>query len=218
MAGATSTRIADELRARILSGTMPPGTRIRQEQIAEEFGVSRLPIRESLRILEASGLITLVPSTGAWVSSLNLAECQEIYLIRERVEPLLLGLAVPHHTAESIAKFEHLAIAVETAESVEEFLDFDRRFHLATFEGPALPQLRAMVDQLWNTTQHYRRAYIQLTWPDGMDQIFMEHRLLRRAITVGDVTGAEALMAMHIRNTRIALENHPEIFADAPGK
>ena len=82
--GAASQRIADELSQRILDGDLAPGTRIRQEQIAEEFGVSRLPIREALRILESHGLVTLVASSGAWVSSMNLAECQETYLIRER--------------------------------------------------------------------------------------------------------------------------------------
>ena len=59
--GAASQRIADELSQRILDGDLAPGTRIRQEQIAEEFGVSRLPIREALRILESHGLVTLSP-------------------------------------------------------------------------------------------------------------------------------------------------------------
>lgn len=68
---AASTRVAAELRARIIDGVIPPGTRIRQEEIAEEFGVSRVPVRETLRILESFGLVTLVASTGAWVSTLD---------------------------------------------------------------------------------------------------------------------------------------------------
>lgn len=209
---ASSARIADALRDRILSGGLRPGTRIRQEEIAEEFGVSRIPIRESLRILESAGLITIVASSGAWVASMDLAELQESYLIRERLEPLLLGLAVPLHTDDSIARLGELAAEANAAESVEEFLDLDRRFHLATFEGPEANNLRSMVDRLWNSTQHYRRAFMQLVWDSGIKETRMEHELLVRAIADRDVRSAEELMAVHIRRTRLALEHHPEVF------
>lgn len=209
---ASSARIADALRDRILGGGLKPGARIRQEEIAEEFGVSRIPIRESLRILESAGLITIVASSGAWVASMNMAELQESYLIRERLEPLLLGMAVPLHTDESIARLGELAAEANAAESVEEFLDLDRKFHLATFEGPTAENLRSMVDRLWNSTQHYRRAFMQLVWQAGVRETRMEHELIVRAIADRDVRSAEDLMAVHIRRTRLALEDHPEVF------
>ena len=164
-----SERIAAELRTRILKGDLLPGERIRQEAIAEEFGVSRLPIREALRILESGGLIRLVASTGAWVASMSPAELEESYRIRERLEPLLLGLAVPFHNAESLSEIEKVAEAVEQAETVEEFVDLDRKFHLKTFEGPPVDTLRSMVVRLWNTTQHYRRAFVELQWEKGLE-------------------------------------------------
>jgi DNA-binding GntR family transcriptional regulator len=86
----TSYRIAASLKEEILTGKFPPGTRIRQEDIAEKYGASRSPVREALRMLDADGLVTLVANTGAWISRLSLAECEEMYQIRERVEPLLL--------------------------------------------------------------------------------------------------------------------------------
>ncbi|MCT1686101.1 GntR family transcriptional regulator [Pseudoglutamicibacter cumminsii] len=207
-----SERIAAELRTRILKGDLLPGERIRQEAIAEEFGVSRLPIREALRILESGGLIRLVASTGAWVASMSPAELEESYLIRERLEPLLLGLAVPFHNEESLSEIEKIADAVEQAETVEEFVDLDRKFHLKTFEGPPVDALRSMVVRLWNTTQHYRRAFVELQWEKGLEETFIEHRLLMSAISRGDVEAAEDLMAMHIRKTRLALEDTPDIF------
>jgi DNA-binding transcriptional regulator YhcF (GntR family) len=100
-----SAAIAAELRTRIIGGLLQPGDRIRQEEIAAELGVSRIPIREALRSLAAAGLVTLVPSTGAWVTELSLEECREVYLMRERLEPLLLSMAMPLHTPESIADF-----------------------------------------------------------------------------------------------------------------
>ena len=93
--GAAGARIAAELREAILTGEHAPGTRIRQEDLADRHGASRVPVREALRMLEAEGLVTLIANTGAWVSSLSLVECEEMYQIRERIEPLLLRLNVP---------------------------------------------------------------------------------------------------------------------------
>lgn len=209
---ASSARITDALRTRILNGKLMPGARIRQEEIADEFGVSRIPIRESLRILESAGLITIVASSGAWVSSMNMAELQESYLIRERLEPLLLGMAVPLHTESTITHLRQLDREVQASRSVDEFVDLDRKFHQATFEGPSADNLRMMVDRLWNSTQHYRRAFMQLVWDNGVKETFMEHQLIVKAIADHDVRSAEDLMALHIRRTRLALEEHPEIF------
>ena len=69
-----------------------------------------------------------------------------------------------------------------------------------------------MVVRLWNTTQHYRRAFVELQWEKGLEETFIEHRLLMSAISRGDVEAAEDLMAMHIRKTRLALEDTPDIF------
>ncbi|MDN5833598.1 MAG: GntR family transcriptional regulator, partial [Brevibacterium sp.] len=197
---AASARIAAELRSRIIQGVLAPGTRIRQEEIAEEFGVSRLPIRETLRILESSGLVTLVASTGAWVSTLDLEECREIYLMRERLEPLLLRLAMPTHTTESFAGFEASAQRVEEATSSGDFLECDRDFHRALMAGPKTIRLHDTVDHLWNLTHYYRR---QLLAPDGItrrsrrEDIYAEHRMILRAVIDGDVESAEAMLALH---------------------
>jgi DNA-binding GntR family transcriptional regulator len=210
--GASSQRIADELGARILAGVLPPGTRIRQEQIAEELGVSRLPIREALRILESRGLVTLVPATGAWVSSMNLAECVETYLIRERLEPLALGQALGGISEEGIDQMEDLVIAMENAVTLEEFMDFDRQFHQLSFRSAGMPTLLDMVERLWNTTQHYRRAFVQIVGMDGLRESHLEHRLLLAAIRRRDRRSAEELLGLHIRKTRLSLADHPEIF------
>ncbi|MEV4991635.1 GntR family transcriptional regulator [Pseudarthrobacter sp. LMD1-1-1.1] len=210
--GAASLRIADELGRKILDGSLLPGTRIRQERIAEEFGVSRLPIREALRILESRGLVSLVASTGAWVSSMNLEECQESYLMRERLEPLALGQAVASINSDSIDRLDWLAREMESCADVEEFVELDREFHLLSFRDAGMPTLLELVERLWNTTQHYRRAYVQLTGPDRLEETHLEHRMLVAAIRRRDALSAEELLAMHIRKTRIALLDHPEIF------
>ncbi|HAM26782.1 MAG TPA: GntR family transcriptional regulator, partial [Microbacteriaceae bacterium] len=107
--GSAGHRIATRLREAILTGAYAPGARIRQEDLAEEFGASRLPVREALRILESDGLITLVANTGAWVAHLSLAECEEMYQIRERIEPLLLRYSMPNLSPETLDRLEELA-------------------------------------------------------------------------------------------------------------
>ncbi|MDN5552215.1 MAG: GntR family transcriptional regulator, partial [Brevibacterium sp.] len=209
---AASARIAAELRSRIIQGTLLPGARIRQEEIAEEFGVSRLPIREALHILESSGLVTLVASTGAWVSTLDLDECREIYLMRERLEPLLLSLAMPTHSTESFAKIEASAKLVEEATSRTEFLECDRDFHAALMAGPATIRLRGTVDHLWNLTHYYRRQLLGTSGSTRRQNILAEHRMILSAVIDRDIESAEAMMALHIRRTRKLVEGHTEIF------
>jgi DNA-binding GntR family transcriptional regulator len=210
---ATSHRIAASLKEEILSGKFPPGARIRQEDIAEQYGASRSPVREALRMLEADGLVTLVANTGAWISQLSLAECEEMYQIRERVEPLLLRTSIPNLTPESLVRLREIAKQLEESEDVEQFLLFDREFHLLSYSGASTALLGDMVQRLWNTTQHYRRAYSRLLATDGFKSAHYEHYLLLEAISRSDTEDAERILYGHIRRTRLELANHPEVFA-----
>jgi DNA-binding GntR family transcriptional regulator len=209
----TSYRIAASLKEEILTGKFPPGTRIRQEDIAEKYGASRSPVREALRMLDADGLVTLVANTGAWISQLSLAECEEMYQIRERVEPLLLRSSIPNLTTEHLEKLHELVRQLEESEDVENFLQFDREFHLLSYTGASTALLGDMVQRLWNTTQHYRRAYSRLLAIEGFKSAHYEHHLLLAAISRGDTEDAERILYGHIRRTRLELANHPEVFA-----
>lgn len=210
---ATSHRIAASLREEILSGQFAPGTRIRQEDIAEQFGASRSPVREALRMLDADGLVTLIANTGAWIAQLSLTECEEMYLIRERLEPLLLKTSMPYLTEESLVRLAILALEMEANQDVETFLRLDREFHLLSYSGASTALLGEMVQRLWNTTEHYRRAYTRLLASNGFKTAHYEHYLLLAAITRDDAEDAERILYGHIRRTRLELANHPEVFA-----
>lgn len=209
----TSHRIASQLKKQILKGKYPPGTRIRQEDIADEFKASRSPVREALRILEADGLVTLVANTGAWISELSLNDCEELYQIRERIEPLMLKLSLPNLTSEHISMLMTIQKELEEVKSIEDFLELDRQFHLLTYEGASTMLLGPMVERLWNTTQHYRRAYSRMLEPEGFKPAHLEHALLLNAIQRNDSDDAERILYGHIRRTRLELEKHPEVFA-----
>lgn len=215
---AASQRIANDLRAEILSGRRGPGERIRQEIIAEEFGASRLPVREALRILESDGLVTLVANTGAWVSQMNLAECTETYLIRERLDPLLLLLAVPRYSDEDVDRLAQMAEDVAQTGTVEGFLELDRKFHLESYRAAGAGALYSMVERMWNTTQHYRRAYTHLIGWDGLRVNHLEHTLMIDVFHKRDAEEAERLMHGHLRRTRLELIRHPEIFEAHAGE
>ncbi|TPW72936.1 GntR family transcriptional regulator [Schumannella sp. 10F1B-5-1] len=210
--GGASERVAEALRTAILHGEYPPGTRIRQEDVAAQHGASRLPVREALRLLEAEGLVRLVANTGAWVSSLNLDECDELYRIRERIEPLLLTYSIPALSDDAIAELGALAARMEAGVAVEEFLELDHRFHLATYSGARTLTLGETVERLWNRTQHYRRLYSLGLDADSNRIVHDEHHMLVRAIESRDADDAERVLAGHIRRTRLELARHPHIF------
>ncbi|GAB3041482.1 GntR family transcriptional regulator [Parafrigoribacterium mesophilum] len=207
-----SHRIAGSLREEILHGALRPGERLRQEDIAERFGASRLPVREALRILESDGLVTLVANTGAWVAKLSLAECSELYRIRERLEPLLLAESIPGLPGGAVDRLEELATSMEHTPDIETFLRLDREFHLLSFSAANTALLGDIVRRLWNTTQHYRRAFAQLVDVRANHAIHHEHHLLVDAIARGDLDEAERVQFGHIRRTRLELVRHPEIF------
>lgn len=209
---AVSQQIADQLRSDILEGVRAPGERIRQELLAEQYGVSRLPIREALRIVESEGLVTRVANTGAWVSSMDLADCTETYLIREQLEPLLLRHSVANYDDELIARLEAMEREIEQAGNVEDYLDLDRRFHQLSYSAADMPQLSDMVRRMWNTTQHYRRAYTRLIGWEGLQMTHYEHKLLVEAFRLRDGDEAGRLMYGHLRRTRLELSRHPELF------
>lgn len=214
--GAATAHIADLLREAIVRGDLSPGARVRQEQIAELTGASRAPVREALRMLAAEGLVTLVANSGARVSSLSLPECEEIYRVRERVEPLLLRMSAPGLDVADIDHLGDLATRMAQTEDPEEFLALDRAFHLATYAGAETVVLSDLVHRLWNRTQAYRRIYTALMDERALRTVHDEHRLIVAALRDGDLDSAESLLAGHIRRTRRQLASHPEVFTDRP--
>jgi DNA-binding GntR family transcriptional regulator len=214
-----SHRIAESLRTAILGGSYLPGERIRQEDVAARSGASRIPVREALRMLDSEGLVTLVANAGAWVTKLTLGECVETYLIRERLEPLLLRTSMPRLDAAAIDLLGRLADEMEAGAGLDDFMRADREFHLSSYAGAAPGEMGQIIHRMWNTTQHYRREFTRLASRSGLGPqgglgaTHMEHRLLLDALRRQDPDDAERVLVMHIRRTRLALEQHPEIFA-----
>jgi DNA-binding GntR family transcriptional regulator len=206
-----SHRIAEMVADRILTGRLAPGARIKQDEMAEELGTSRLPVREALRILESRGLVKLKANSGAWVSSMGLRDLELSYEIRERIEPLLLTDSLHRLTASDIADMCTIQDEIEANDDLERFLALDRRFHWLSYSRHSAPQLASIIERLWDTTQHYRRVFVQLAYKEGSWVIDVEHRLLLEALARRDAVTAATVLGMHIRRTRVALTGHPEL-------
>ena len=208
----TSERIAAHLRDAILSGEIPPGSRIRQEEIAERLGTSRLPVREALRMLQTEGLTQLEANKSARVPALDRDELDIVYEMRERIETLALRLSLPYLTAQQESELYRIQDEIEANDDVGTFLELDRRFHLGTYAGCPSGELLTTVTRLWNSTQHFRRAFMLIGGAERRWFVNAEHRLLLDAITRRDSVDCERYLAGHIRRTRIQLAQHPEIF------
>lgn len=217
--GVASERVATFLRHAILAGDIAPGERIRQEDIAERFGTSRLPVREALRMLENEGLTENLANKGARVPFLSAHQVDVVYKMRESLESLALSESLPRLDQFTIARLEDIQSEIEAnAESgsdVQRFLELDRQFHLGSYTACTVEPLASTVVRLWNTTQPYRRAFVELSGPGRMWIVNAEHRLILDSIERRDVDDAVNTLRGHIRRTRNELAAHPEIFRPA---
>lgn len=207
-----SERIVASLREEILSGRIPPGTALRQEQIAEQFGASRLPVREALRVLTEQGLLTKRTNAGAHVAVLDLHACVVIYSIREAIEPLAFAESVSNLPKAAIDRLIEIQNLIEAGVSIEEYLRLDREFHLTTYSGGSMDYLQGLVSNLWDMTDHYRRLFVGLTDPSKEWRINFEHRFIIDSIQRNDAREGGQVISNHIRRTRDQLSVHPELF------
>lgn len=208
--GQVGARVTDQLREAILSGALQPGERIRQSELAKEFGTSRIPVREALRRLEAEGLVDLVPNSGAWVAQLSVADAIEVYKIREQLEPLAIADSVPGLDDEQIREIHDLAEQMVGVTEIAEFMRLDRQFHMATYAAAKMPRLASLIDHYWNAAQHYRRVFLTGASEPDYEMVHADHHLLVDAIERRDQTAAQWVLRGHIRRTRLLLVAHGE--------
>lgn len=212
----TASRVAGELRKMILEHRFKPNESLLQDQIAKELGVSRIPVREALRLLESEGLVVIRSHSSAKVAQMDFAECVEIYKIRERIEPLALRESISNLSDSHIEHVIQLADLLADSDSHGTvWLERDRQFHLGTYAGITSPRLLKLIVNYWNNTQHYRRAVVS-TFTELDHQIaFCEHTLLIEAVKTRDADAGEDILRMHIARAGRRLSNNSELFDDS---
>lgn len=203
MAKPTSALIVDSLRENILNGVLPPGMQIRQELLAEQFGVSRVPVREALRQLETEGLIFSELHKGAFVASRSLEEVVEMLDIRVALETRALKLALPNFTKETLQDAERILKMYDGSETPQEWRDLNLAFHLALYQPSNKPRLVKMIQDIVLGTDRFLRAYISATV--GRDAPQAEHYRLLELCAAHDDAGALQMLETHIDHTKEAL-------------
>jgi len=187
-----------ELRRLITAGLLRPGQQIVQDALAVQFGVSRVPLREALKILEGEGQVTYVAHRGYFVTELSLSDLIEVYRIREILEAEAVSIAVPQMTAEDIDRLEGAERDVRAAADIADVVAMtsaNRRLHFAILDACALPRLVWLIRLLWDATEVYRSVY----YNDGhnREMVDSEHRALVAAVKAGDATAALVVLTEH---------------------
>ncbi len=193
--------VADKIREMILSMEFKPGDMIRQEALSEQIGVSRMPIREALNVLEAEGLVANIPYKGTVVTGISLDDIKEVCLIRCNLEGLAIRTAVFNLTEPDFAYMEkNLDLIREMGDSVElNRVHYHREFHFTIYEAARLPRLLTMIKNLWTCSERIRRigSYSSKRRPQAMT----EHRGILAACRERNPQKAEALLCKHLQST-----------------
>lgn len=195
-----------ELRRFIATGRLRPGEQFVQDALAAELGVSRVPLREALKILEGEGQVTYLAHRGYFVTQLSLSDLVEVYRIREILEAEAIRVGVPQMTIEDVDRLEEAMREVQAAAAVADVVTMtqaNRRLHFALIEACGLPRLVRIIRLLWDATEVYRSVYY--TEPHNRDLVETEHHDLVAAAKAGDVARTLQVLDQHRQHAIAAL-------------
>lgn len=199
IAQTTSSAVTQLLRQSLDRGRWASGAPLRQEEIAAEFGVSRVPVREALFQLQAEGLVQMVPNKGMYVRTVSAADLRELFRLRWLIESDVLNEAVPLHDAATINRVETVQAALDKAHSVADWIAGDREFHEALYAPARRPESMAMVRRLRFLVDRFYFARLKPgTRAQGWHQ---EHHALIRAIRRRDPRAAAKVLQAHLAET-----------------
>ena len=193
--------VAAALRKAILGGRLEIGRQLKQDAIAKQFGVSKIPVREALKQLEGEGLVSLRPHHSAEVSSIRYEEAVEIMEMRVALEPLALGLAVSRVTEEDLSGAAKILDRAELdleGEGVGEYDALNWLFHRTLLTPANRPRLLATIESLHTSFQRYLRVYAALLL-DVKEQAQREHRHILDLCRRREVDAAVSALEEHLR-------------------
>lgn len=202
--GAPPTRagvVAEKLRRLIQSGEIAPGSRLRQNEVAERFGVSTTPVREAFAELARDGIVRQDAHRGATVVLPSLDEIIEIYKIRGVLEPMATELAAAHATEADIANLERILEEMKRTDDPSRYVELNHLFHATIYEMSGKPRLASIVAGLRKSSDNY----ISLTVPepdqDYADQARAQHEEILEALRARQAERAARAVRAHLQST-----------------
>lgn len=195
---------ADEIRKRIIVGTLPPGTRLRVDSLAAQLGISRIPLREAFRQLLAEGLVVMYPRRGAVVADIDRDDVDDCFRMLELLEVMALERAAATSLQQTAAamkrELDRMARLDAGADPVER-LRAHRAFHFAMFSSLGSGALRRQVHIVWHACERYITVATQTRSTREADG---EHAQLLACFARGDVAGSTALARHHVERSHEA--------------
>jgi DNA-binding GntR family transcriptional regulator len=194
-----SSAIGTQLRDAVLSGVYPSGAQLRQDALAAQFGVSRIPVREALLQLEAEGLVQIVPHKGAVVAGLSLAEIDDVFALRLLLEVRLLKHSAPLLTDEDFSDLDQIQQAFCDAirrKDAARWGVLNAELHTALYRRADLPRTSGIVANLLTASERYTR--IQLSGKAAWQRAQAEHGELIELCRRKETDAACALLEKHI--------------------
>lgn len=208
--------VLDELRRLVVTGDLPPGTRLVEEGLAERLGVSRNPVREALQTLSAEGFVTLTPRRGAVVSDISVAQAEELFDVRTALETLAARTAARRARPADVARLQSVLDAAREATEAGELdllAELNTRFHSEVVDVGRNGYLALLVAPMARRVQWvFRAGAIQRA-----THSWVEHEGLLRAIADGDEESAAVLAGAHVAAARASYRRLVAAAADAPG-
>lgn len=208
----TKERILQELRADIISQRLKPGQAIREDELAQRYGISRTPIREMLRRLEQEDLVKIIPNKGVIVSELTPHDVEEILEIRLSLETVAAGRAAANITSSQMAELREIARdldkAVELQDSITS-LRLDSRLHNLILETAGNSRAQKIIKNLMS--QILRVRFVSAHKPGRIDSTVAEHKQIVSALLKRDPESAEEAMKAHLTVTKQLLLPSSEI-------
>jgi DNA-binding GntR family transcriptional regulator len=188
--------IEETLRSAILDGRIPCGTALRQQDLADLFGVSRMPVREALRQLEAQALLNVIAHKGAVVAPLVQGDAVETYALRILLESEALRLSIPLLVDEDLEQAARYIDELETENNYTEIGRLNRLFHMALYCKAPNQRLLRLVEDGLNEEERFLRFNLEAM---GLGKLSQEdHRALLRAVEDRDVERAVKLLEQHL--------------------
>jgi DNA-binding GntR family transcriptional regulator len=192
--------VVESIRERIVSGDLPAGAALNQSSLARELSVSRIPVREAFGVLGGEGLLRIDNGTG-YVTPLSIDELQEIYEIREAVEPLATRIGLAHVGRAQIMVMErHIEEMLDAAGAVDfrSWLRANAAYHRQIYAQSGRRRMIETIDRLTRETDRYLWLFLKKSW--NQDTVDQEHRRILEAVRAKNADELESATLDHLRN------------------
>ena len=201
------TQVYEALRKAIIEGRLARDERLVQDDLATQFGTSRIPVRDALKRLETEGLVTLDERGSYVVSYFGSEDVEEIYGLRLLLEPYAAGKALDCMTASGLEELESIAQEMKEAaalKDIERYVQLNQTFHLSLYELSRQRRLVRLIQSLWSGLM----PLTPMAVPGQLERSAREHEAIMRALQDRRRDSVESLMRDHIEHAESALQAH----------